>query len=80
MLSGLSDAGAQPVLDAFVPEQEHRHLGELLGKVADKYGSASIGLGVAGMPSARPEWTMSRKYSSPRYTTVWDELPVVTAR
>lgn len=80
MLTGLSDAGAQPVFDAFVPAQEHRHLGELLGKVADKYGSASIGLGVAGMPSARPEWTMSRKFSSPRYTTEWDELPVVRAR
>ena len=80
MLTGLSDAGAQPVFDAFIPAQEHRHLGELLGKVADKYGSASIGLGVAGMPSARPEWTMSRKFSSPRYTTEWDELPVVNAR
>ncbi|MER1996033.1 MAG: Y-family DNA polymerase [Arthrobacter sp.] len=80
MLTGLSDAGAQPVFDTFVPEQEHRHLGELLGKVADKYGAASIGLGVGGMPSARPEWTMSRKFSSPRYTTEWDELPVVKAR
>ena len=74
-----SDAGAQPVFDAVFLGRDKR-IKDRLGKVADKYGSASIGLGVAGMPSARPEWTMSRKFSSPRYTTVWDELPVVKAR
>lgn len=79
MLSGLSDAGAQPVFDEFVSAHEHRHIGELLGKVADKYGAASIGLGLAGLSSAKPDWTMSRKFSSPRYTTEWDELPVVKA-
>ncbi|CEA08296.1 DNA polymerase IV [Arthrobacter saudimassiliensis] len=80
MLTDLSPAGAQPLLDVFVPEQEHRHLGELLGKVTDKYGAASIGLGLGGISASKPEWTMARRYSSPRYTTEWAELPVVKAR
>ncbi|MDN3904366.1 Y-family DNA polymerase [Arthrobacter sp. YD2] len=79
MLSGLEAAGAQPLFEEFVSAQERRNLGELLGRVTDKYGAASIGLGIAGMATAKPEWTMSRKYSSPRYTTEWSELPVVKA-
>ncbi|MCC9145605.1 MULTISPECIES: Y-family DNA polymerase [unclassified Arthrobacter] len=79
MLSGLESAGAQPLFDEFVSAQERRNLGELLGKVTDKYGAASIGLGLAGMSTATPEWTMARRYSSPRYTTEWSELPVVKA-
>ncbi|WP_146361782.1 Y-family DNA polymerase [Arthrobacter yangruifuii] len=80
MLSGLESAGAQPLFEEFVSAQERRNLGELLGKVTDKYGAASIGLGLAGMSTATPEWTMSRKFASPRYTTEWSELPVVKAR
>ena len=54
-------------------------LGPLLAQVAEKYGSASIGLGLAGMASATPDWTMARKFASPRYTTEWSDLPVVRA-
>ncbi|WP_232798040.1 DUF4113 domain-containing protein [Salinibacter altiplanensis] len=32
----------------------------------------------AGLPGER-DWTMTRDHTSPRYTTRWDELPVVTA-
>ena len=79
MLTDLSPAGAQPVFDAFVTVHEKRAIGELLGKVTDKYGPTAIGLGLAGLNSAKPDWTMTRKFSSPRYTTEWDELPVVKA-
>ena len=79
MLTGLEAAGEQPLFDAFVSDQERRNLGDLLGRVTDKYGASSIGLGLAGITTAKPEWTMSRKYSSPRYTTEWSELPVVRA-
>lgn len=79
MLTDLSPAGAQPVFEEFVTVHEKRRIGELLGKVTDKYGSTSIGLGLAGLNSKKPDWTMTRKFASPRYTTEWAELPVVKA-
>lgn len=45
----------------------------------DRYGTAAIGLGRAGMTVA-PDWQMKRERMSPRYTTEWDELPIVKAR
>ena len=79
MLTDLSPAGAQPVLDPFETVHEKRAIGELLGKVTGKYGASAIGLGLAGLNSVTPDWTMTRKFSSPRYTTEWDELPIVKA-
>lgn len=78
MLTGLSPAGAEPTFDEFVSVHEHREIGDLMGRIKDKYGSTSIGLGAAGMLKP-PDWTMSRKHQSPRYTTEWDELPIVKA-
>ncbi|WP_026533869.1 Y-family DNA polymerase [Arthrobacter sp. H14] len=78
ILTDLSPAGAQPTFDEFVTVHEQRRIGELLGKVKDKYGPTSIGLGRAGMMGP-PDWTMARNHSSPRYTTEWDELAVVKA-
>nr|WP_237686253.1 Y-family DNA polymerase [Arthrobacter jiangjiafuii] len=79
MLTGLSPAGAEPVFDLFAAGPEQKDIGPLLAQVTDKYGSASIGLGLAGMSSAKPDWTMARKFASPRYTTEWSDLPVVRA-
>ncbi|WP_442859254.1 Y-family DNA polymerase [Arthrobacter sp. CAN_A1] len=79
MLTDLSPAGYQPQFDAFVTVHERRNIGELLGRVTDKFGATSIGLGRAGL-SAPADWTMSRRYSSPRYTTDWAELALVIAR
>ncbi len=78
MLTDLSTAGVQPQFDEFVSVHERRNIGDLLGKIKDKYGATSIGLGRAGM-MAPPDWTMARKHSSPRYTTDWHELLLVKA-
>lgn len=78
MLTDLSPAGYQPQFDAFVSVHERRNIGALLGQVTDRYGATSIGLGRAGI-STPADWTMSRRYSSPRYTTEWDELAIVKA-
>jgi len=50
----------------------------LHGIVKDRFGSGSIGLGIAGLV-AEPDWSMKRKALSRRYTTEWAELPVVKA-
>lgn len=79
MLTGLSPAGRQPVFDEFVPLHEKKDISSLLGAVTDRYGAGSIGLGLAGVNAKTPDWTMARRRQSPRYTTVWEELPVVKA-
>ncbi|QOT19610.1 Y-family DNA polymerase [Paenarthrobacter sp. YJN-5] len=78
MLMDLSPAGAAPQLPAFATAHEEKRIGALLGDVLDRFGSGSIGLGVAGLVT-EPDWSMKRRALSPRYTTEWAELPVVKA-
>ena len=79
MLTGLSARGAQQPLDVFVPLREHEAVGELLDRVSQRHGTASIGLGLAGLKGA-PIWSMKRGHLSKRATTHWDELATVHAR
>ena len=62
----------------FVNPHEDRGIGPLLEDVGKKFGRSSIGLGHAGIRSGL-DWTMKRGMRSPRYTTHWDELPLVKA-
>jgi DNA polymerase V len=78
MLTDLRPAGAQPQLPEFGTAHEDRNIGKLMGDVMDKFGRHSIGLGRAGMTTA-PDWSMKREALSPRYTTEWDQLPIVKA-
>ena len=78
MLTDLSPAGAAPQLPMFSTAHEEKRIGSLLGDVMDRFGTAAIGLGRAGMVEA-PDWGMKRNALSPRYTTEWAELPVVKA-
>lgn len=78
MFSGLEPATGQSTFDAFAGEGEERDMGSLLGNVRARFGEAAIGLGHAGL--AEPAgWTMKREFASPRYTTEWKDLPVVSA-
>ncbi|HEX9087735.1 MAG TPA: Y-family DNA polymerase [Arthrobacter sp.] len=78
MLTDLTPAGAAPQLPMFATAHEEKRIGALLGDVMDRFGTGAIGLGIAGLVEA-PSWGMKRLALSPRYTTEWDELPVVKA-
>ncbi len=78
MVTGLRPSGNQKPLELFENVHEERGIGPLLEQVAGKYGRGSIGLGHAGIKGG-PDWTMKRDMLSPRYTTHWDELPLVKA-
>lgn len=78
MFSGLEPATGQSTFDAFSGEGDHRDMGTLLGDVRARFGEAAIGLGHAGL--AEPAgWSMKREFASPRYTTDWADLPIVSA-
>lgn len=78
MLTDLRPTGNQPPLAPFENRHEERSIGPLLEDVSRRFGRGSIGLGHAGIKSGL-DWTMKREMQSPRYTTHWDELPLVKA-
>lgn len=78
MLTDLRPTGNQPPLEPFENRHEEHGIGPLLEGVSRRFGRGSIGLGHAGIRSGL-DWTMKRDMRSPRYTTHWDELPLVKA-
>ena len=78
MVTDLRPSGNQKPLEPFENPHEERHIGPLLEDITRRYGRGSIGLGHAGIRGG-PDWTMKRAMRSPRYTTHWDELPLVKA-
>ncbi|GGH95656.1 hypothetical protein GCM10007170_21690 [Arthrobacter liuii] len=66
-------------MEPFENRYEERGIGPLLeDDVSRRFGPGSIGLGHAGIKSGL-DWTMERDMRSPRYTTHWEELPLVRA-
>jgi DNA polymerase V len=78
MLTDLRPTGNQSPLELFENPHEERGIGPLLEDVSRRFGRGSIGLGQAGIKTGL-DWTMKRDMQSPRYTTHWDELPLVKA-
>ncbi|WP_432244763.1 Y-family DNA polymerase [Arthrobacter sp. G.S.26] len=74
----LSPAGSQDTLMDFLDTPD-RTLGPILDGVAERFGRASIGLGHGGLRSGS-KWATKRDRLTPRYTTHWDDLPVVKAK
>ncbi|MCS3860575.1 DNA polymerase V [Salinibacter ruber] len=58
--------------------EEDERLMKAVDRINQAHGKETIGLAAAGLPGER-EWAMKRQKRSPRYTTRWDELPVVQA-
>lgn len=79
MLIGIEPAGAvQGSLSAPPVEESGRNkaLMGVIDQVNVKWGRETVRLAATGIKRA---WTMRQGKRSPRYTTVWDELPVVRA-
>lgn len=78
ILTGLEHPGDNQMFDEFISPHEERNISGILGEVRRKYGKQAIGLGRAGLATPAA-WVMKREKQTPRYTTEWDELPLVNA-
>ena len=57
-------------------EHKRRNLMHTLDKLNDRIGRDAIGFGLS---REQADWKMKMAYRSPRYTTCWNEIPVVKA-
>ncbi|MBE1514282.1 Y-family DNA polymerase [Nesterenkonia halotolerans] len=78
VVTDLRKTGLEPTFDVFADAHEDRGIGPLIESIRTKLDQPAIGLGAAGLKTG-PAWEMRREMRSPRYTTHWDELPVVHA-
>ena len=76
MLTLLSDkrAGQRSIFDDVVGTQKSTELMRALDKINGDYGHGTVRSGVSGVDQ---RWAMRHENRSPRYTTRWDELPIV---
>ncbi|MGC9386841.1 MAG: Y-family DNA polymerase [Hydrogenovibrio sp.] len=82
VLSGVAAKGAVQ-LDCFAPEPRYspneraERLMAVMDQLNQTWGRGTVQLASAGMQNGQA-WRMRRERMSPRYTTRWDELPVVS--
>jgi DNA polymerase V len=76
MLTLLSDKQARQmsIFDNLAATQKSTQLMRALDTINHDYGHGTVRSGVSGMTQ---RWAMRNENRSPRYTTRWDELPVV---
>lgn len=86
LLTGLVPKASWHPLEVFEPARD-KGLGDVLDQVNRKFGSASIGIGHAGIRGKRRQdrqaagpWDMRRQRLSLRATTRWDEMLKVKAK
>jgi DNA polymerase V len=88
VLEGLISAGSYHPLPQtdFQAHRDTRNIGALLDRANAVFGDHSVGIGWSGLRGrgrasneTGADWNMRRQLLSPRCTTRWDELPVVSA-
>lgn len=89
ILSGLSnhpdaeelDLGFTTTNDTQLPKAaqvDGEQISQMVQKVTQRFGANAIGLGRTGI-ATEPGWSMKREFISHRYTTDWNELPMVNS-
>lgn len=85
ILHGLIDENLYQPLDAFAPSHD-TGVSDVIELVRKRFGSYRVGIGYGGIrgnsrmsEDTGATWSMKRSRLSPRSTTCWSEMPVVTA-
>ncbi|MCI1983852.1 MAG: Y-family DNA polymerase [Bifidobacteriaceae bacterium] len=87
ILSGLVESRSYHPLEGFEARRDTHNIGSILDTATARFGQYSLGLGYGGIRGSGrkneetgADWSMRREMLSPRCTTRWDEMPVVTAK
>jgi DNA polymerase V len=60
-------------------KQQSQALMQTFDDLNTRYGRNTVQLGSAGLVRDRQAWSMKQERMTPRYTTRWDEMPIVRA-
>lgn len=80
-----ADTVVQGELDLPMPTQtstqrrKAQPLMSVIDGLNDRYGTGTVQLAGAGLGGERRSWRMKQERRTPRYTTRWDEMPIVRA-
>lgn len=79
------EAVVQGTLDLFggeeppAPPRARENLMKAVDRLNQRYGKGSILLASAGLEGQRRPWVMRQERRTPRYTTRWEEMPILRA-
>ena len=70
----LFDDVAEP---QYAPSRDRTKLMTTMDALNGRFGKGSVQLGSSSLAPATRPWSMKADRRTPRYTTVWEEMPVV---
>lgn len=73
------DGAGQFVVNATGVPRDRKLLMSAVDEVNRRFGRGALQLASAGLDGERWPWSMRQERRTPRYTTHWDEMPVVRA-
>ena len=66
-------------MPTLTPRRNAQQLMAAIDGLNDRYGRGTVHLASAGLSGERRSWSMKQERRTPRYTTRWDEMPIVRA-
>jgi DNA polymerase V len=74
-----NDAALQQCVDSTGVARDRTLLMSAVDEVNRRFGRGALHLASAGVDGERRLWSMRQERRTPRYTTHWDEMPIVRA-
>jgi DNA polymerase V len=78
-LDVLRDGAGQQCVNSTVVARDRALLMSAMDEVNRRFGRGALHLASAGLDGERRPWSMKQERRTPRYTTHWNEMPIVRA-
>ncbi len=79
VLDSPRDGAGQQCVNATAMARDRTLLMTAIDDLNQRFGRGALHLASAGLDGQRRAWSMKQERRTPRYTTHWDEMPVVMA-